>query len=1212
MHTFRVPLAFVAALVLAAACLTCSSDRTAPKTRGNTEPASLQERHGSTGPDSEKKVAVTRALERMPLYFIENRGQLDSRVAYYVQGRDTTLYFTAEGMTLVQTEQRHGENGAAGRLEKASLGRGIPQAPDPGSRWVVKLDFGGGNPNPKIAAADPTPAVVSYFKGRQADWKAGLSTYGSITYSDLWPGIDLVYSGTADRLKYTFLVKPGADPDQVRLAYRGARDVRLNDAGQLEVETPAGVLQDDRPYAYQEVEGRRVEIRAGYSLDRAPAGGPHRYGFALGSYDRSKPLVLDPAVLVYCGYIGGSGRERGHGIAGDRSGNAYVTGYTDSSAATGFPVTVGPDLTYNGNRDAFVAKVKADGTGLVYCGYIGGASQDIGYAIAGDSSGNAYITGPTDSNQDTFPVPVGPHLTYNGGSFVAKINAAGTALIYCGYIGGSRSFGYGIAVDRSGNAYVTGSTEGEGLPVTVGPYLTHHVGVDAFVAKVKADGTGFVYCGYIGGSGSDFGYGIAVDSSGNAYVTGKTNSRQDTFPVTVGPDLISNGGKEAFVAKVHAAGTALVYCGYIGGSNGDSGNGIAVDSSGNAYVTGFTESTEDTFPVTVGPDLTFNAAFDAADAFVAKVNAAGTALVYCGYIGVSEGYGIAVDSSGNAYVTGSASSNNFPCPDLTTIKGGTFVAKVNATGTALVYCGEIGGVQGNGIAVDSAGNAYVAGYTTTSQPATVGPDATFNATAAAFVAKIGTGGPSPPPSPTSVTVPVAASIHGAGGSFFHSDVRVLNQSSSSPVTVTAKYHCFSPPCGSSPQTFTLSPREMRVFDDMIAVTFNAPESGGAIEFASAGSLVVTSRLYTPSRPLPTNGMGVPGIPESQALSGAVVTSLSHSANPSQGFRSNIGAYNANDVAQTLTFTVFNGGGTELGHATAFVAARTAVQVSNIFNVIGVTTDVSHAYCVVRGDQNLPLPVYAGVIDNQSQDLAFVQGQANTRAAGADRATIPVAASIHGAGGSFFHTDATVLNTSTSASANVTMRYRCFSGSCGNSPQGVTLAPREMRAFDDIIASLFAAPESGGAIQVDSDQPVVVGSRLYTPSRPAPTNGMGVPGLPESGAPTKGVLTSLSYSAASAAGFRSNVGAYNANDVAQAVTFTLFDPAGTLLGQVSANAPARSSVQGSNVFAAAGFTRDVPNAYCIVHGDQSLPLLVYAGVIDNQSQDLAFIRGETDQ
>jgi hypothetical protein len=691
----------------------------------------------------------------MPLYFIENRGQLDSRVAYYVQGRDTTLYFTADGMTLSRTDQREGENGAKARLEKASLGRDGIQRPDPVSRWVVKLDFVGANPKPKITAGDRLPAVLSYFKGPREKWNAGLSTYGSIAYSDLWPGIDLVYSGTANRVKYTFLVKPGADPARIRLAYRGVEGIRLNEAGQLEVATPAGVLQDDRPYAYQDVEGHRMGVNVAYSLDPASAGEPHRYGFAVDSYDRNKPLVLDPAVFVYAGYIGGSGIDAGLSIAVDSSGNAYVTGYTDSTEAT-FPATVGPDLTYNGGSiDAFVAKVNAAGTALVYCGYIGGSGEDVGYGIAVDSSGNAYVTGYTLSTEATFPVTVGPDLTYNGGggdAFVAKVNAAGTALVYCGYIGGNNDdFGYGIAVDSSGNAYVTGQTLSTQatFPVTVGPDLTANGDSDAFVAKVNAAGTALVYCGYIGGSGFDIGRGIAVDSSGSAYVTGSTASTEATFPVAVGPDLTYNGGSgsgDAFVAKVNAAGTALVYCGYIGGNNDEIGYGIAVDSSGNAYVTGQTLSTEATFPVTVGPDLTANGD---SDAFVAKVNAAGTALVYCGYIGGSGfdiGRGIAVDSSGNAYVTGSTASTEatFPValgPDLT-FSGArdAFVAKVSAAGTALVYCGYIGGSDdeiGTGIAVNSLGNAYVTGFTdSTTFPATVGPDLAYNGgTYDAFVVK---------------------------------------------------------------------------------------------------------------------------------------------------------------------------------------------------------------------------------------------------------------------------------------------------------------------------------------------------------------------------------------------------------------------------------------------------------------------------------------------
>jgi hypothetical protein len=496
--------------------------------------------------------------------------------------------------------------------------------------------------------------------------------------------------------------------------------------------------------------------------DEAPAAqnaGPesrmHIYRFDVGEYDRRLPLVLDPAVFVYCGYIGGSGWEKGTGIAVDGSGNAYVTGDTSSTEET-FPVMVGPDLTYNGEpADAFVAKVKADGTGLVYCSYIGGSGLEEGKGIAVDGSGNAYVTGETSSGD--FPVTPGSSLTYNGDidAFVAKVNADGTELVYSGHIGGwNWDTGKAIAVDGSGNAYVTGWTFSDDLPVKIGPDLTYNSSQDVFVAKVNTAGTALAYCGYIGGWANEEAYGIAVDGSGNAYVTGRTASADD-FPIKAGPDLTQNGYYDAFVAKVNAAGSALVYCGYVGGVDDEEGNAIAVDGSGNAYITGYTYSTN--FPTVVGPDRTFNGG--STDAFVAKVKADGTRLVYCSYIGgnVSDrgygndcGYGIAVDDSGNAYITGQTDSTEatFPVtvgPDLT-YNGldEAFVAKVKADGTAFVYCSFIGGENndyGSGIAVDGSGNAYVTGQTDSTEatlPVTVGPDLTFNGSGDydGFVAKI--------------------------------------------------------------------------------------------------------------------------------------------------------------------------------------------------------------------------------------------------------------------------------------------------------------------------------------------------------------------------------------------------------------------------------------------------------------------------------------------
>lgn len=677
---------------------------------------------------------------RLPLQFIPNEGQVRGPAAFSVQGKARTVYFAAEGLTFVL--------GGAGEA-----GPGRPDA----ARWVVKLDFVDANPKAAPVSLERSGTIVSYFLGEPGDWRSGIAASSRIIYRDLWPGIDLICSGTMDRMKHEFIVHPGADPSQIRLAYRGAESVELTPAGRLVVSTPVDVFEDDVPSAWQDVDGVRTGVAASYALrdlgqaDVSPA---RIYGFELGDYDEDLTLVLDPAVLVYCGYIGGVGWDEGKAIAVDGSGNAYVTGYANFAAGS-FPVTVGPDLTYNGDpSDAFVAKISADGASLVYCGYIGGGGWDEGIGIAVDGGGSAYIVGDTSSGD--LPVTSGSALTYGGDrdAFVAKVNAGGTALVYCGYIGGSYGEnGRGIAVDGSGHAYVTGETFSENLPTVVGPDLTFNGSQDAYVAKVNAGGTAFDYCGYIGSWSNQEGRGIAVDADGNAYVTG--NSASD-FPVKVGPGLEWSGGYDAFVAKVRADGTDLVYGGYIGGSLEDVGLGIAVDASGSAYVTGYADSDEESFPVKVGPDLTWNGG--SSDAFVAKVKADGASLEYCGFIGGAaggdlvfgndRGNGIAVDGAGNAYVIGQSDSreDTFPVsggPDLTWNSwNDAFVAKVNPFGTGLVYCGYVGGSNedvGLRIAVDGSGNAYLSGYASSSEatfPANVGPDLTWNEGWDAFVAKV--------------------------------------------------------------------------------------------------------------------------------------------------------------------------------------------------------------------------------------------------------------------------------------------------------------------------------------------------------------------------------------------------------------------------------------------------------------------------------------------
>jgi hypothetical protein len=695
---------------------------------------------------------------------------MDPRAEYYVQGAKASVFLTSGGLRL--------------------------SLPHPsGRQWALGVRFVGAKRTEPVGL-DQTSAVVSYFKGVPEQWITGVPTYLRVAYREVWSGIDLVYSGTGSRLKYSFLVNPGADPARIRLAYRGATGLAVNPEGQLEVTAPAGSIVDDAPITYQEAGGRRVVVPSSYVV-RNGAG----YGFEVGPYDRSRPLVIDPAVLINAGFIGGSGGDDGDGIAVDASGAAYVTGTTTSGETTfpdgdGFGTVTGPDVTYNLNNDAFVAKVSPAGTSLVYAGYIGGSGAETGRSIAVDGAGGAYVTGLTGSTEATFPVVTGPDLTHNGtnfDAFVAKVTPSGTSLEYAGYIGGSGDSegGSGIAVDGAGAAYVTGGTDsteatfpdGDGIPPLPGPDPTYNGNVDAFVAKVAPSGASLAYAGYIGGFGGDTGFAIAVDGTGASYVSGTTASSQVTFPdgdgfgAVTGPDTSYNGGfNDAFVAKVAPLGSSLEYAGYVGGAGDfDIGYGVAVDGTGAAYVSGSTDSTEASFPdgdgfgAVMGPDISYNGG--TSDAFVAKVASPGTSLAYAGYVGGSgfeQGQDIAVDGTGAAYVIGDTDSSEASFPDGdgfgtvmgpdTSYNGGlsdAFVAKVASPGTSLAYAGYVGGSGievGQGIAVDGAGAAYLTGYTESTQSSfpdgdglgsLTGPDTSHNGGNDAFFAKVADIAPPP-------------------------------------------------------------------------------------------------------------------------------------------------------------------------------------------------------------------------------------------------------------------------------------------------------------------------------------------------------------------------------------------------------------------------------------------------------------------------------------
>ncbi len=274
----------------------------------------------------DSKLFENKVFSKFPLLFIKNQGQLDDEVAYYVKGSDKTLYFTSRGITiaLVGDEKKEGKQ-----------------------RWAVRLEFLNANPSVKPIGEQKQNAVFSYFKGKPEEWKTGVPTYSRLVYRDLWPGIDLVYSCNINQLKHEFIVQPGADPQQIRLAYHGASNVRIQKTGKLQVITPVRSFEDDKPFAYQESRGDRSEVSIRYELDRGTEEGAHSYAFELGPYNQKQPLVIDPAWLVYCGYIGGNDGDSISDITVDKDGNAYVTGMTWSDEDQYFPVKTGPDLTYN-------------------------------------------------------------------------------------------------------------------------------------------------------------------------------------------------------------------------------------------------------------------------------------------------------------------------------------------------------------------------------------------------------------------------------------------------------------------------------------------------------------------------------------------------------------------------------------------------------------------------------------------------------------------------------------------------------------------------------------------------------------------------------------------------------------------------------------------------------------------------------------------------
>jgi photosystem II stability/assembly factor-like uncharacterized protein len=463
-----------------------------------------------------------------------------------------------------------------------------------------------------------------------------------------------------------------------------------------------------------------------------------------------------------------------------------------------------------------------------------------------------------------------------------------------------------------------------------------------------------------------------------------------------------------------------------------------------------------------------------------------------------------------------------------------------------------------------------------------------------------------------VTLPAVASLHGVPPAFFHSDVWIFNGSAESEATVTATYRCLiGTPCSGSPRTFTIPSRQVKTFRDIVVTLFDAPETAGAVEFESDRLIVVTSRLYTPDSSHPTTGMFVPGLKSEQAGSYQVLTSLSHSEDATTGFRTNVGFYNGTDSGTFVSLAFFEASGVNLGEIIVFGYPRRPLQLNDaeIFQRLGISRDVPNFFCVVTAYPNeTPIRSYAAVIDNRSLDPIFVPGQ-DAAAMPEAKVTVPAVAAIRGAGGTFFHSDVRIWNAS-SAFAEVIARFACFEkGDCGE--RVFIVGPRQVLAFDDVVTSLFHSGPEAGAMEFVSVRPLVVTSRLYTPAATEPTVGMFVPGLPPSRASPAVVLNGLSRAADPSSGSRVNVGVFNQADVAQVVTYRLFDGGGSPIAQTARFFGPREAFQVNDIFAFLNVSGAVDSAYCLIEGSELLPLFTYAAIIDNRSQDPIFVPGEDD-
>jgi len=851
--------------------------------------------------DGEGSAKVIHECAKLPMGFEPNVGQANAQAKFLARGEGYTVFLTPGEAVL---GLRNGTGTQPRDLAGDSVSSSEHRAGD-----TLRIKLIGANSELVLAGIDELPGKSNYLKGNQpGNWHVGIPTYRKVAERGVYSGIDLVYYGTQRQLEYDFVLAPEADPRVIQLAIDGPKKLHIDTQGELVARVAGGEVHLKKPVAYQEANSGKQTVAANYVLRRD--GG---VAFHLGKYDKSRTLVIDP-ILSYSTYLGGSNIDGANAIAVAPDKTAFITGGTYSlDFPTAHPLQPnhgGPDDFF---KDAFVSKLSADGSTLLYSTYLGGVAEDVGYGIAVDAFGDAYVTGTTESRDFPVPSTVPSFNSLCGGdgqcgatwnpqgflvrnAFVIKLNPEGSAPLYSGFLGYYENvIGQAIAVDANQIAYVTGQV-GPNItptvvitppklppppfPITVNAAQPTFAGgaTEAFVGKISATGNTIEYLTYLGGSDEEIGYGVAVDRTANAYVTGLTYSTN--FPVVNPLQPTYGGAGDAFFAKVNTNGSgpsSLVYSTYLGGSNLDQGNGVAVDSNGIAYIAGFAGA--GTLPfATVG---SFSGGD--ADAFAAKIDATKTgagSLLYFRYFGGSaadSGNGIAVDPSGNAYVTGSTVSADFPITAAAfqaKYGGGNadaFATKLDPTGATLLYSSFLGGTNtdiGYGIAVDQTGAAYIAGQTCSLDFPLANPlQAAPGGNCDAFVSKVEilagielnpAGLVFPAQSLGSTSQPQIVTLTNGDAAQTIANIMIVGDDSQD-FSETNTCNASLPPGSQCTISVTFTPTVSGIRKASVAITDTAPGSPQVLNLTGSTS---TLTLSATSLSFGNQQLGVPGTPQS--------------------------------------------------------------------------------------------------------------------------------------------------------------------------------------------------------------------------------------------------------------------------------------------------------------------------------------------------------------